>query len=38
MGQSGRMIFNMIPATPDDGNSPRRRRKRIMIVMNSTVG
>ena len=27
-GQSGRMIFITIPATPDGGKSPRRRRRR----------
>ena len=27
-GQSGRMIFNTIPVTPDDGKSLRRRKRR----------
>ena len=30
--QSGRIIFNTIPATPDDGKSQRRRRRSIKHV------
>ena len=27
-GRNGRMLFKTIPATPDDGKSPMRRKRR----------
>ena len=31
IGQSGRETYKTIPATPDDGKSPRRKRESVLL-------